>query len=72
MTIIDLATRRRTPATCDCPRHQLDALAGRIRRLLNDTEEQLLIPRDHLAQALDDLTATTARLLPPPPSERSR
>ncbi len=70
-TVVDLASRRRnqTP-TCACPRHELDALAGRVRNLLDQTEGELLIPRDHLAGVLADLSATTDRLLPP--TERTK
>lgn len=67
--VIDLDSRRRQPQACACPRHQLDALASRVSSLLDDTEGHLLIPRDHLSTALDDLRATTLRLLPP--EERS-
>lgn len=63
--VIALASRRRdqTP-TCTCPRHSLDALAARVRVVLDSTEGELLIPREHLADALADLVATTDRLLP--------
>ena len=64
-TVVSLASRRRNPApACTCPRHSLDALADRIRAALDDTEGELLIPRDHLADALADLVTTTDRLLP--------
>lgn len=69
--VIDLASRRRDQApACTCPRHSLDALADRVRRVLDATDGELLIPRDHLADALADLTATTDRLLPP--TERTK
>ena len=63
--VIALDSRRRNPApACTCPRHSLDALADRVRAVLDGTEGELLIPREHLADALVDLTATTDRLLP--------
>lgn len=63
--VIDLASRRRNPdPACTCPRHQLDALAARVRDVLDGTDGELLIPREHLADALVDLEATTDRLLP--------
>lgn len=69
--VIDLSSRRRNPApACTCPRHSLDALAARIRAALEQTDGELLIPRDHLADALADLVATTDRLLPP--TERTK
>ena len=70
-TVVSLASRRRNPApACTCPRHSLDALASRIREVLDATEGELLIPREHLAGALADLTTTTDRLLPP--TERTK
>ena len=70
-TVVSLASRRRNPApACTCPRHSLDALASRIREVLDATEGELLIPREHLAAALADLTTTTDRLLPP--TERTK
>ncbi len=69
--VIDLASRRRNPEqTCTCPRHSLDALADRVRAVLENTDGELLIPREHLAEALADLVATTNRLLPP--TERTK
>lgn len=64
-TVTSLASRRKPEATCDCARHQLDALAARVRGLLDQDADALLIPRERLAAALEDLTATTDRLLPP-------
>ncbi len=68
--ILDLTGRlndRKQP--CACPRHQLDALAGRVLASLDASEGHLLIARDELLAVLEDLTATTNRLLP---SERSQ
>jgi hypothetical protein len=65
-TVSSLDAKRRTaPSTCECPRHQLDALADRVRALLDRAGDALLIPREHLATVLDDLTATTDGLVPP-------
>lgn len=65
-TVISLdAKRRNAKPTCGCPRHELGALLDRIRARLDASEGSLLIPRDHLADSLADLTATTARLLEP-------
>ncbi len=69
-TVVSLDARRRNAKpTCRCPRHELGALVDRIGARLADSEGSLLIPRDHLADALADLTHTTARLLEP--AERS-
>ena len=57
------AVSRKRP--CECPRHQLDALADRIRNRLENAGASLLVPADDLAAVLDDLTATTDRLIPP-------
>lgn len=62
--VISLASRRDPATGCQCPRHQLDALAGRIRSQLDQTAGELLIPRDDLAAVLADVTATTDRLIP--------
>jgi len=70
-TVVALASRRRNqPSTCDCPRHQLDALADRVRALLNEGAGSLLIPAEHLAAVLEVLTTTTDRLIPP--TERTK
>ena len=38
-TVVSLASRRRNPEpTCNCPRHSLDALADRVRAVLDTTE----------------------------------
>lgn len=65
-TVVSLDSRsgeQRKP--CECPRHQLAALADRVLDRLEETEGELLITREHLAAVLDDLTDTTRRLLPP-------
>ena len=69
-TVISLASRRNPATGCQCPRHQLDALAGRVRNHLDAHAGELLIPRDVLADVLADLTATTNRLIPP--TERTK
>lgn len=71
MTAIVIPFKPKTPTTgCQCPRHQLDALAGRVSDVLTATAGSLLIPRVDLEQVLDDLTATTDRLIPP--TERTK
>jgi hypothetical protein len=57
------AKRRKAKPTCGCPRHELTALSDRFSARLAESEGSLLIPREHLTDALADLTATTARLL---------
>ncbi len=49
---------------CRCPRHELEALAERIRAHV-DRADSLLVPVSDLSDVLDDVTATSARLLPP-------
>ena len=64
-TVISLSSRRPDPKQpCACPRHQLDALAGRVRDRLDQTEGSLLVARDDLAAVLADIRATTDRLIP--------
>ncbi len=66
MTATVIPFKARTVTTgCQCPRHQLDALAARVSDLLSQTAESLLIPRTDLEHVLDDLTETTDRLIPP-------
>ena len=69
-TVVSLASRRNPATGCQCPRHQLDALAERVRARLDECAGELLIPREHLADVLADLTATTNRLVPP--NERTK
>ena len=65
MTATVIPFKARTATTeCQCPKPQLDALAGCIRVRLEESDA-LLIPRDDLAAVLDDLAATTDRLIPP-------
>jgi hypothetical protein len=52
------------PPQCRCPRHELEALADRIRARIAGTDS-LLLPISDMAAVLDDLTTTSARLLPP-------
>ena len=63
-TVTSLASRRNPASGCQCPRHQLDGLAERVRARLDENAGELLIPREHLADVLADLTTTTNRLLP--------
>ncbi len=64
-TVIPFPSRDTSPPPCRCPRCELDALADRVQVVLDQSTGELLIPREALADAHADLTATTDRLLPP-------
>lgn len=55
--------RPERPTECGCPRCELDALATRIQSRQDDAVS-LLVPIDEIRAILDDVRATTARLLP--------
>ncbi len=63
-TVVSLDSRRRNqePA-CGCPRHRLEALAGRALAELARSEGELLIPLPTLAALVDDLTRTVEAAL---------
>ena len=63
-TVVSLDSRRRNrPPTCGCPRHTLEALTARALAELAGTEGELLIPRQALADMVDDLVATVTAAL---------
>ncbi|MGB3761834.1 MAG: hypothetical protein WA966_01325 [Ornithinimicrobium sp.] len=64
-TILTFPSRDRDHAPCTCPRHSLDALAARVRSVIDGHAGELLVPLEALSEVYADLTSTTDRLLPP-------
>lgn len=67
--VIDLAARRASAATCDCPRHRVEALAARARELFADLDGQLLVAAAPQAQFVRDVI-DLAELLTAPPAQQ--
>lgn len=60
-TVLDLTSR--LPQPCDCPPHRLAGLASRLRTTRDQHADELLIPVDTFASALDNALAVLDQIV---------